>query len=96
MAQVEAELPAHSGGVVALDIRGDLVATAGFGMRHGQLVMEQFVKVRLTPNSAGLSTPCVPSAISRTAHQLRMLHLMLQTAALCCCCQLGGMRCILP
>ena len=43
--QVEAELPAHSGGVVALDIRGDLVATAGYGMRHGQLVIEQFVKV---------------------------------------------------
>lgn len=42
---MEVELPAHSGGVVALDIRGDLAATAGYGMRHGQLVMEPFVKV---------------------------------------------------
>ena len=43
--QVEAELPAHSGGVGALDVRGDLVATAGYGVRRGQLVLESFVKI---------------------------------------------------
>ena len=35
----------HPGGVLALDMRGDLAATAGFGLRNGQPVLEPFVKV---------------------------------------------------
>lgn len=38
-------MPAHSGGMLALDIRGDLVATAGYGMRHGRVVVEPLVKI---------------------------------------------------
>lgn len=42
---MEGDLPAHSGGILALDIRGDLVATGGYGMRHGRVVVEPFAKV---------------------------------------------------
>ena len=43
--QVEARLPAHPGGVLALDMRGDMVVTAGLGLRHGQPVVERAVRV---------------------------------------------------
>ena len=43
--QVEARLPAHAGGVLTLDVRGDMVVTAGLGLRHGQPVVERAVRV---------------------------------------------------
>lgn len=43
--QVEARLPAHAGGVLTLDMRGDMVVTAGLGLRHGQPVVERAVRV---------------------------------------------------
>jgi hypothetical protein len=49
---VEARLPAHAGGITALDMRGDMVVTAGLGLRHGQPVVERAVRVfdlRVTP-----------------------------------------------
>ena len=42
---MEARLPAHAGGVVALDMRGDMVVTAGLGLRHGQPIVERSVRV---------------------------------------------------
>ncbi|KAK9843491.1 hypothetical protein WJX81_005692 [Elliptochloris bilobata] len=49
---VEAALSAHAAGLAALDARGDLLATAGFGMRQGAVVADTYVKVfdlRATP-----------------------------------------------
>ena len=49
---MEARLPAHAGGIVALDMRGDMVVTAGLSLRHGQAVVERAVRVfdlRATP-----------------------------------------------
>lgn len=43
--QIKARLPAHAGGVVAVDIRGDMVVTAGLGLRHGQPIVERSVRV---------------------------------------------------
>jgi len=43
--QVEARLPAHAGGVLTLDMRGDMVVTAGLGLRHGQPIVERAVRV---------------------------------------------------
>lgn len=43
---VEAALSAHGAGLAALDARGDLLATAGFGLRQGAVVADTYVKVR--------------------------------------------------
>ena len=43
---VEAALAAHGAGLAALDARGDLLATAGFGLRQGSVVADTYVKVR--------------------------------------------------
>lgn len=42
---VEAALSAHGAGLAALDARGDLLATAGFGLRQGAVVADTYVKV---------------------------------------------------
>jgi hypothetical protein len=36
---------AHTGGVSAMEVQGDLVATAGFSKRMGQVMAENVVKV---------------------------------------------------
>lgn len=43
---VEASLAAHGAGLAALDARGDLLATAGFGLRQGAVVADTYVKAR--------------------------------------------------
>lgn len=39
-------IAAHGAGLSDLDARGDLLATCGFAMRHGQVATENYVKVR--------------------------------------------------
>ena len=54
--RVEAALPAHGAGLAALDARGDLLATAGFGLRQGSVVADTYVKVRLLKRLGGRDT----------------------------------------
>lgn len=49
--KVEAQLRAHQAGLAAMDVRGDSVATAGFGVRMGQVVPDAFVKVSPARNA---------------------------------------------
>ena len=42
---VEHTLAAHASGLADLDARGDLLATCGYGLRHGQVVSDLYVKV---------------------------------------------------
>lgn len=43
--KVEATLAAHGGGLVAMDLGGSLLATAGLGTRQGHVVQDTIVKV---------------------------------------------------
>ena len=43
---MEHTVTAHSGGLQALDARGNFVATCGYGMRLGQVALDNMVKVR--------------------------------------------------
>ncbi|KAK9820479.1 hypothetical protein WJX72_010776 [[Myrmecia] bisecta] len=52
----EHSVAAHPGGLAALDVRGDFVATCGFGTRMGQIVTDTYVKVfdvRMAPRVLG-------------------------------------------
>ena len=44
--KVEQSIKAHTSNIVAMDISGNLLATAGLGTRQGQLVHDTIVKVR--------------------------------------------------
>jgi hypothetical protein len=39
-------LAAHVAGLADMDARGDLLATCGYAVRHGQVATENYVKVR--------------------------------------------------
>ena len=58
---VEHTLAAHASGLADLDARGDLLATCGYGLRHGQVVSDLHVKVGcqgfIPLPCWGLSTP---------------------------------------
>lgn len=43
--KVEYTVAAHSGGLQALDARGNFLATCGYGMRLGQVALDNTVKV---------------------------------------------------
>ena len=65
--KVEHRLTAHSGGLEALDARGNFVATCGYGTRLGQVALDNTVKVPFSPLACifgGL--PCTPG---NTMHQ---------------------------
>ena len=47
--KVEQNIKAHSSSVVAMDVSGSLLATAGLGTRQGQLVHDTIVKARCLP-----------------------------------------------
>ncbi len=47
--KVEHSLTAHSGGLEALDARGNFVATCGYGTRLGQVALDNMVKVLCSP-----------------------------------------------
>ena len=47
--KVEHTLTAHSGGLEALDARGNFVATCGYGIRLGQVALDNMVKVPPPP-----------------------------------------------
>jgi len=42
-------IAAHSGGLLAMDVSGGLMATAGLGTRQGHLVPDTIVKVPAAP-----------------------------------------------
>lgn len=44
--KAEQSIKAHSSNVVAMDVAGSLLATAGLGTRQGQLVHDTIVKAR--------------------------------------------------
>jgi hypothetical protein len=44
--KAEHNVAAHAGGLTALAVRGDLLATAGLGLRQGRPVADAFVKAR--------------------------------------------------
>lgn len=52
-----AALTAHAGGLLALDCREDLVATCGLGLRLGQPVADQYVKVLAAHRSSPTEQP---------------------------------------
>lgn len=71
--KVEHRLTAHSGGLEALDARGNFVATCGYGTRLGQVALDNMVKVlsaplvaAALPASAGV--PHAPLQIQSTSH----------------------------
>lgn len=41
----------HAGGLTALDVKGDLLATAGMQIRMGQLSLDTLVQVKALPDS---------------------------------------------
>lgn len=43
--KVEQTVTAHPGGLQALDARGNFLATCGYGMRLGQVALDNMVKV---------------------------------------------------
>jgi hypothetical protein len=43
--QAQHTTAAHSAGLIAMDAKADLVATAGYGTRQGRVVAETHVKV---------------------------------------------------
>ena len=77
--QVEARLPAHAGGVVALDMRGDMVITAGLGLRHGQPVVERAVRIfdlRVTPRLlASVRSTATSAMVDSTAAHVEGLNI---------------------
>lgn len=44
-AQSDVGVLAHAGGLAAIDVRGDLIATCGYSIRMGQVVADNMVKV---------------------------------------------------
>lgn len=68
--KVEHSLTAHSGGLEALDARGNFVATCGYGTRLGQVALDNMVKVLLVaaafPASLGVSP--APLEIQSISH----------------------------
>ncbi len=62
---VEATLAAHGAGLAALDARGDLLATAGFGLRQGTVVADTYVKaLSWAPERlAGVALSCCGSRL---------------------------------
>lgn len=53
---VEQRIKAHNGSVVAMDVSGSMLATAGLGTRQGQLVQDTIVKAgTANPSSLALS-----------------------------------------
>lgn len=52
----EQTLTAHAGGLAGLDTRGDLLATCGFGLRQGMVVLDPFVKVSLCSRAESCAT----------------------------------------
>ena len=61
--KVEHTLTAHSGGLEALDARGNFVATCGYGMRLGQVALDNMVKVHLFHPAAALSSHKVDQVV---------------------------------
>lgn len=45
---------AHTSGLADMDARADALATCGYGTRQGQVVAENYVKVRSAPSLAGI------------------------------------------
>ena len=43
---VQHSLSGHSAGLADMDVRGDMLATCGYGTRQGQVVPDTLVKVR--------------------------------------------------
>jgi len=39
-------IAAHSAGLADVDVRGDMLATCGYGTRQGQIISDSYVKVR--------------------------------------------------
>ena len=77
--KVEHSLTAHSGGLEALDARGNFVATCGYGTRLGQVALDNMVKVLCSPPCCS-PLACIfrglPSTPGNTMHQsmFSLLH----------------------
>jgi hypothetical protein len=61
--QLQHATAAHSAGLIAMDAKADLVATAGYGTRQGTVVAETHVKVG--SSSARTSSPASPGMATR-------------------------------
>ena len=74
--KAEHSLTVHSGGLEALDARGNFVATCGYGTRLGQVALDNMVKVLCRPPlllkdaalPASLGVSPAPLEIQRTNH----------------------------
>ena len=49
--KAEHTVTAHSGGLEAMDAQGNFVATCGYGMRLGQVALDNMVKVYTAENT---------------------------------------------
>ena len=44
-------IAAHSAGLADVDVRGDMLATCGYGTRQGQIISDSYVKVMRVQNA---------------------------------------------
>ena len=58
-------IAAHSAGLADVDVRGDMLATCGYGTRQGQVVFDSYVKVGPDCLHCKSANPCISSRMTR-------------------------------